>query len=485
MAPKFPPEIHIPKSGNFDIDGDRRLLCQYSAVKDDIEADNFQAGNLDPDDNMGYVQIPSSEDDNPNDSGVGEETKNIEPTVGMKFKDENDVFEFYKHYTYQIGFPVRKRNSKKGDDGVVRYVTLTCSREGRRTSGTTTVLKPQPTMQTGCKVRLTACSKLTGGWRINTVHLEHNHKTSSSKSRLYRCNRQISARVKRQLEINDIAGIPLHKSFYSAVVEAGDAIAIQSYFSKIQATSPGFYFSIDLDDEARLRNIFWADKRCRQACKEFGDVVTFDTTYLTNKYEMPFAPFVGVNHHGQSTLLGCDQDRAMRNAIEIIFPNTKHRWCLWHIMKKLPEKFGGHKHKAPILHVLHCLVYDVHNCEEFEQGSKKMLEDYDLHEHTWLADGPMCDKVRNGEIIPIGLHNRKVQGIPGAVHRKVRLRKDECDFKVLNQIEGRSQCFKGEAMDLLKTDNQLQLRLMSFAYENFQDAIVLAVTGNDQKNVGK
>ena len=33
--------------------------------------------------------------------------------------------------------------------------------------------------------------------------------------------------------------------------------------------------------------------------------MAFDTTYLTNKYDMPFAPFVGVNHHGQSILLGC------------------------------------------------------------------------------------------------------------------------------------------------------------------------------------
>jgi hypothetical protein len=33
--------------------------------------------------------------------------------------------------------------------------------------------------------------------------------------------------------------------------------------------------------------------------------VTFDTTYLTNKYHMPFAPFVSVNHHGESVLLGC------------------------------------------------------------------------------------------------------------------------------------------------------------------------------------
>ena len=38
---------------------------------------------------------------------------------------------------------------------------------------------------------------------------------------------------------------------------------------------------------------------------DFDDVISFDTTYLTNKYDMSFAPFVGVNHHGQSSLLGC------------------------------------------------------------------------------------------------------------------------------------------------------------------------------------
>ncbi|XP_022891883.1 protein FAR1-RELATED SEQUENCE 5-like [Olea europaea var. sylvestris] len=122
----------------------------------------------------------------------------------------------------------------------------------------------------------------------------------------------------------------------------------------------------------------------RQAYKEFGDVVTFDTTYLTNKYDMSFAPFVGVNHHGQSTLLGCglvsnedtetfvwlfrtwlqcmhgqaphgiviDQDRAMQNAIQIVFPNAKYRWCLWHLLKKLLEKFGYHVDKGSIFTII-------------------------------------------------------------------------------------------------------------------------------------
>ncbi|XP_022869238.1 protein FAR-RED IMPAIRED RESPONSE 1-like [Olea europaea var. sylvestris] len=345
----------------------------------------------------------------------------------MMFHDEKEMFEFYKRYAYAIRFPMRKRNSKKGEDGVMRYVMFTCSRQGQRSYATSGSLKPQPTSQTDCKVKISASLDILGVWRINKVHLDHNHKTSPSKSGLYRCNRKLSASVKRNLEVNDMARISLHKIYNSAVVDAGgyenttfvekdcqnyveqvrrlrlgegDALAIQAYFSKMQARCSGFFFNMDLDEECRLKNVFWANHRCRQSYKEFGDVVTFDTTYLTNKYDIPFAPFVGVNHHGQSILLGCgllsnedigtfvwlfrtwlecmhgqapnaiitDQDRAMQTTVDIIFPNTKHRWCLWHIMKKLPEKFGYHVQKSSIFSAIHELVYDSDNGQEFEEG---------------------------------------------------------------------------------------------------------------------
>ncbi|XP_022897659.1 protein FAR-RED IMPAIRED RESPONSE 1-like [Olea europaea var. sylvestris] len=221
------------------------------------------------------------------------------PEVGMIYKDEKDMCDFYKKYAYVIGFPVKKRNSKKGDDGVMRYVTFTCSGEGRIPGNSGNLVKPQPIVQMGCKARISTSCDILGNWRINTVHLEHNHETSPSKSRLFRCNRYLSSNVKRKLQVNDLTGIPLHKSYNSTVVEAegyenmtciekdcrnyieqvrrlrlgeGDAAAIQSYFSKMQAQCTGFFFSIDLDDESRLRNVFWADNRCRQAYREFGDV---------------------------------------------------------------------------------------------------------------------------------------------------------------------------------------------------------------------
>ncbi|VFQ69184.1 unnamed protein product [Cuscuta campestris] len=194
----------------------------------------------------------------------------------------------------------------------------------KKKSKTQDVFHPRPTMQLGCEARVTASCDGDGIWKISVVQLLHNHDLSPTKSRIYRCNRSVPASVKKQLEVNDKAGIPLHKSFQAAVVEAGgyeelgfiekdcrnyieefrrlrlglgDAEAIQGYFNKMQAKNDGFFFSMDVDEESRLRNVFWVDNRCRQCYKSFGDVVTFDTTYLTNKYELRFAPFVGVNHH--------------------------------------------------------------------------------------------------------------------------------------------------------------------------------------------
>ncbi|KAH9721372.1 protein FAR1-RELATED SEQUENCE [Citrus sinensis] len=158
------------------------------------------------------------------------------------------------------------------------------------------------------------------------------------------------------------------------------------------------------------------DSRSRAAYKYFGDVITFDTTYLTNKYDMPFAPFVGVNHHGQSILLGCrlisredtetftwlfeawlscmsdsppfgiitDQDRAMQKAIENVFPTTRHRWCLWHIMKKVLEKLGAFKEREGIIFSLLSAVYDSLSSDAFEEAWHCMITEYDLWDNDWL-----------------------------------------------------------------------------------------------------
>ena len=54
-----------------------------------------------------------------------------------------------------------------------------------------------------------------------------------------------------------------------------------------------------------MTDFFWRDGRLRVDYDCFRDVVVFDTTYHTNKYNLICAPFVGVNHYWQNVMFGC------------------------------------------------------------------------------------------------------------------------------------------------------------------------------------
>ncbi|XP_024642129.1 protein FAR-RED IMPAIRED RESPONSE 1-like [Medicago truncatula] len=360
----------------------------------------------------------------------------------MTFSSEAEVTLYYMNYAQRMGFGMSKISSKNGDDGK-KYFTLACSRAGKYVSTSKNLLKPNASIKTQCRARLNACICLDGRVVVTSVTLDHNHGLSPNKARYFRCNKNMGSHIKRKLEINDQAGINVSRNFRSMVVEAngyenltfgekdcrnyidkvrrlrlgtGDAEAIQNYFVRMQKQNSQFYYVMDVDDDSRLRNVFWADARCRAAYEYFGEVVTFDTTYLTNKYDMPFAPFVGVNHHGQSVLLGCallskedaktftwlfttwlecmhgrapnaiitDQDKAMKKAIEVVFPKARHRWCLWHLMKKVPEKFGKYSEYESIKELLHAAVYDSLSKSDFLERWEKMIECYALHDNEWL-----------------------------------------------------------------------------------------------------
>ncbi|CAL4942477.1 unnamed protein product [Urochloa decumbens] len=152
-----------------------------------------------------------------------------------------------------------------------------------------------------------------------------------------------------------------------------DMQEILDYFMELEEEDPDFFHKVKLDKENRVESIFWVDGAARHAYIEsYHDCVSFDATYMTNMYDMPFTPFIGINSHGQSFQLGCaflrdektpsykwlfetfleamkgkaplniitDQDGAMRNAIALVFRNTCHRNCRWHIMDKFSGTIG-------------------------------------------------------------------------------------------------------------------------------------------------
>ncbi|XP_071713953.1 uncharacterized protein [Rutidosis leptorrhynchoides] len=131
---------------------------------------------------------------------------------------------------------------------------------------------------------------------------------------------------------------------------------------------PGFSFEYKLE-KSQLHSIFWADEVAKCNYKEFSDIISFDATYRTNRYNMKFVPFTGIdNRHRCVTvaaglirdetvesytwLLTCfmktfgkepnmiviDQDKSMAIAIKAVFKTANHRICMWHIMQKVPSK---------------------------------------------------------------------------------------------------------------------------------------------------
>lgn len=83
-----------------------------------------------------------------------------------------------------------------------------------------------------------------------------------------------------------------------------DATKTIEVFNAMRAEDPEFKYSVQVDDEGRVKTLMWTIGRSIEQFKCFGDAVTFDTMYKTNLYEMPFGLFVGVNNHFQRIIFG-------------------------------------------------------------------------------------------------------------------------------------------------------------------------------------
>ncbi|KAJ0085960.1 hypothetical protein Patl1_09324 [Pistacia atlantica] len=189
------------------------------------------------------------------------------------------------------------------------------------------------------------------------------------------------------------------------------------YLKQMQAEDPGFFCSFQGNFENSSGNIFWADANSRMNYNYFGDTVTFDTTYRTNRYRVPFAPFTGCNHHGQPVLLGCalllneseasfiwlfeawlaamsgrhpvsittDQDRIIRSAVAHVFPGARHRFCKWNVFREAQEKLSDVYHSQPNFEVeFQRCINLVETVDEFESCWESLLQRYNLGDNEWL-----------------------------------------------------------------------------------------------------
>ncbi|KAI9194739.1 hypothetical protein LWI28_008819 [Acer negundo] len=384
-----------------------------------------------------------------NSSSHGDEDGILEPYLGMEFDTEDAAKAFYDEYARRMGFSSKaSQHTRSKADGATVSREFVCGKEG---------LKKRHA--DSCDAMLRIELKGQDIWVVTKFVKDHNHSmVSPSKVHYLRPRRHFAGTTKNMAEVYQGVGIVPSGVMYvsmdgnRASVETNNRVArttphmehqlkntgalnyvvrsanrkrtlgrdaqnLLDYFKKMQAENPGFFYAIQLDDDNRMANVFWADARSRTAYSHFGDAVTLDTMYRVYQYKVPFTPFTGINHHGQMILFGCalllddseasfvwlfktfltamndhqpvsittGQDKAIQTAVTQVFPEARHCISKWHVLREGQEKLAHVCHAHPNFQV------DLYNCinltetiEEFELSWSSILDKYDLRGHDWL-----------------------------------------------------------------------------------------------------
>lgn len=327
----------------------------------------------------------------------------IEPCNGLEFESKEAAYSFYREYARSVGFGITikaSRRSKKS--GKFIDIKIACSRFGsKRESGTTT--NPRPCIKTDCKAGMHMKKKPDDKWIICSIVKEHNHEICPDD--LFRGRNKQPSNVVCQ-----------RKGLQLALDEENVQLMIE-YFASMQSENPNFFYAIDLDHDKCLRNVFWVDSKGRLDYQNFHDVVFIDTFYMKNKYKIPFVPIVGVNHHFQYILIGCaligeetvtafkwlmqtwlkavgslvpnviitDQEIFLKEAVAQVFPDSRHCFCVWHILRNIPENLGFTiDQNVNFMKKFDKCIYHSSFDEQFEKRWQKLINRFELEDNRWV-----------------------------------------------------------------------------------------------------
>ncbi|XP_074288740.1 protein FAR1-RELATED SEQUENCE 5-like [Silene latifolia] len=271
------------------------------------------------------MQTDSSTVTQPHSTPIAQEQPNPQPNNQLVLSHtSNGVFasieagiKFYEVYARACGFTPRKHSTKTLRGGVAHQKFVVCNRQGFRESkpkqrprtkddenmgdGSSTASKVTRRVKItriGCRayVRFALLHGLDGPTMIDEFSEVHNHRLTSKTLILDNSKLNIGAgltfrQVKELVNRYENIGATLidFKKFQRDIkcnIGLRDADLFIDRLEKLKVTQPQFYFAYDVDPQNRLTKFFWADATCIRNYSFFGDAVSFDPTYGTNKYDM-------------------------------------------------------------------------------------------------------------------------------------------------------------------------------------------------------
>lgn len=340
------------------------------------------------------------------DINVASEGSTREPYNGLEFESKEEAYSFYREYARSVGFGITikaSRRSKKS--GKFIDIKMACSRFGSKRESATAV-NPRSCIKTDCKAGLHIKRKEDGKWVTHSFVKEHNHNIYPDDF-LYAMSRKKK----------EPTTVVCEKKGLQVALDDEDIQLMLEFFMHMQEENHNFFYSVDFDHKKHLKSVLWVDAKGRHDYNNFCDVVFFDTFYVANKYKIPLVPIAGVNSHFQYILLGCalvgeettstfvwlmrtwlkavggqaprviitDQEKFLKEAVADVFPDARHCFCLWHVLRRTPENFGceineTHNFMEKFTKCIHRSWTD----EQFERKWQKMVDRFDLKEDEWV-----------------------------------------------------------------------------------------------------
>jgi hypothetical protein len=266
----------------------------------------------------------------------------FKPVIGNLFDTLEEGGNFYKRYAHTAGFSVRNSSETKDKYGV-KWKYFLCSREGFKIEKNVVLpeliisenslpkSRKRKLTREGCNAKIAFKRTIDGKYEIAKFYEGHTHALVTPKKKQFLRSARNVSKVHKNLWFScNRASVGTSKSYelmkeqvgsyenigctkrdiqnYSRdlkeLVKDSDAHIFLDNFRRKHEMNHSFYYDFEVDNEGRLKHVFWADGISRKNYSLFGDVISFDTTYNTSKYCMIFVPFTGVNHHRQSITFG-------------------------------------------------------------------------------------------------------------------------------------------------------------------------------------
>ncbi|XP_075516504.1 protein FAR1-RELATED SEQUENCE 5-like [Primulina tabacum] len=340
----------------------------------------------------------------------------VKPKIGMEFDSLDESWKFWVEYGGKTGFGVRKHYfNKNKNTGFITSYKYVCCKEGvrKKDKRDSSTLNSRLETRTNCKVRM-GVTFVDSKYKVNEFIEEHNHPLHLQETiHMLSSQRKITEVQAYEIDLAEDVGLKKKSNFQLMSKHAGgiDGLGytmldaknyirskkrqrsmiygkvgcLMRYFQQQLSKNPSFYHANQIDVEEQITNVFWADERMLIDYEYFGDVVSLDTTYCTNRAYRPLAIFSEAHKQKKPLTIFTDQDQAMAKALLEVMPEVFHGLCTWHLMQNGIKHLGNlMKDGSHFLADFKRCMYDIDDETRFEEAWNILLEQYNIQKNTWL-----------------------------------------------------------------------------------------------------